>query len=116
MTVNSGISSKFSDPKYQMCEDYWDEFASYRISKEARKMSEQNKASSAMNKYRHWLEPSEYAKNIPKWNEMEEKLYWAGAAPETERWGTRTKHYVYSRNTELSPLGSWSPLDLIGKS
>lgn len=53
MTVNSGISSKFSDPKYQMCEDYWDEFASYRISKEARKMSEQNKASSAMNKYRH---------------------------------------------------------------
>ena len=102
--VQKGTTPDFS--KWPKLADHWQAFAEYKLSEQAHRLSEVNKANSQKNIYPHKVGSRGYAKKERQWQVQLDRLRDSGVTPETEGWSDRSTRFLLGRGASFSDDGS----------
>jgi hypothetical protein len=91
--------------KYPLLKPYWSGFKKYKQSKEATKMSQENKMNVKKKVLHHTTGSHGYAWNEETWQEQEEKAIQLGATPAIANWTERSKRFILGHGVVLTAEG-----------
>jgi hypothetical protein len=91
--------------KYPLLKPYWNGFKKYKQSKEATKISQENKMNTKKKIIHYTTGSHGYAGKEETWQEQEEKAIQLGATPATANWTEQSKRFVLGHGAILTAEG-----------
>jgi hypothetical protein len=103
MWTQYGQKDKTPDwDKYPLFKPYWSGFKKYKQSKEATKISQENKRNAKKKVIYHTMGSRGYARKEETWQEQEEKVIQSSATPATTNWTERSKRFLLGHGDVLT--------------